>query len=82
MALTVEEEICFEALNDPELQTDDSYRPDSIEDTHVYRQKGSWSVYCYYFWNAGYVLLVIFLCLTVIEAFCNNFGSKYFPAVV
>ncbi|KAI9745550.1 MAG: hypothetical protein M1818_001084 [Claussenomyces sp. TS43310] len=45
------------------------------EYTDQLRQKGAWSVYMYYFRSAGYIPLAFFAIFTVVEAFCNNFGT-------
>ena len=47
----------------------------TVDDQKTIRVKhqGNWPVYKYYFWSAGYGLLVSFLAFTVIEAFCTSF---------
>ncbi|KAL4939785.1 hypothetical protein BDV06DRAFT_230810 [Aspergillus oleicola] len=43
---------------------------------HIARQ-GTWCVYKYYARSAGYGLVVAFLALTFIEAFCNSFQALW-----
>ncbi|KAJ5997608.1 hypothetical protein N7522_009268 [Penicillium canescens] len=47
------------------------------DENTINRQKGTWSVYTYYFRSAGYGLLGLFLAFTIIEAFCSSFQALW-----
>jgi hypothetical protein len=73
---TGESSVLFPSLVQNKDRTNSNMRTADDDDT-INRQKGTWSVYTYYFRSAGYGLLVLFLAFTIIEAFCSSFQGLY-----
>jgi ATP-binding cassette subfamily C (CFTR/MRP) protein 1 len=46
------------------------------DETQSFRQRGTWNVYSFYFKNAGYPLLAIFVGFVVVEVLASNLSSK------
>ncbi|GMF80879.1 unnamed protein product [Aspergillus oryzae] len=51
------------------------------QDVDWSRQRGTWSVYQYYFYRAGYVSLFIFLIFAIIYSFSSVFSSMSIPRI-
>lgn len=51
------------------------------QDVDWSRQRGTWSVYQYYFHRAGYVSLFIFLIFAIIYSFSSVFSSMSIPRI-
>jgi surface antigen len=73
---TAERSVLFPSLVQNKDRTNINMKAADDENT-INRQKGTWSVYTYYFRSAGYGLLGLFLAFTIIEAFCSSFQSLY-----
>jgi ATP-binding cassette subfamily C (CFTR/MRP) protein 1 len=46
------------------------------EEEQSFRQRGTWNVYSFYFKNAGYSFLAIFVALVIVEVLASNLTSE------